>query len=372
MEEPTETPDSEADLEARIDAAEVLQSEARQDRVKDVEREAEIDRLTSKGDLVEEALKDHPVGAFRGERKKPDRKFNPVRLEKGWYDKAERTQRRILQKKIGSRRPEHDDPVNQKPHAKAVVEGRLFDPHPLSRVRKRDVESTGTIKAAVPVPLPVKPPPAPPPPAEGRCWECFKLIRRSGKNAVRAGTKFCTDNMGECRNAYNAREAERAELNAIYQDWWDSGRWDRMLSIHQVAANAMASSADRCGIKDATFVANPDGVLAVHANPLPPIAPLTACGVWVAARDGYAKLNVEVIATEVDGGTLYTFQIDPPEGNAQIDSIKFAGDPGREHVEYVDHSRLGSSLPPVTSTRQAIVTNRVAEYFAARKRDLAA
>jgi hypothetical protein len=359
--------------QARLEAAENLTLEARRDGVKDVEREAKIDELESAGDLVEGALKDRAVGAFRGERKTADRKINPVRMDKRWYGKTERTQRRIMQKKLGSYRPEPDDPVNQKPHAKAVVEGSLFDLHPLSRVRKRDVEATGTIRAAIPTPLPIKPPPAPAPPEEGRCWECYLPIRKSGKNKLRAGTNFCTDNMGECRKAYNSREADRAALNQIFKDWSDSRHGDRMLSIHRLAAEAMSDSADRCGIKDVTFVADPDGVLAVHANPLPPIVHcLTACEVLVAAGDGYAMLHVEVIATEVDGGTLYTFETDPPEGNAQIASIKFEGDPGREYVEYVDPNSPGSPLPPVTSTRQAIVTNRVTEFMAARRRDLAA
>jgi hypothetical protein len=362
----------EAAKQARLEAAENLTLEARRDGIKDVEREAKIDHLEAAGDLVEDARKDHPVGAFRGERKAPDRKINPVRMEKGWYVKAERTQRRMLQQKLGSYRPEPTDPVNQKPRAGGVAEGRLFDPHPLSRVRKRDVEATGMIRGAIPTPLPVRPvsPGAAEKPIKGCCWECYRPIRKSGKNKVRSSTKFCTDNMGECRKAYNSREADRAALTAIYKEWWDSGHGDRMLSIHRLAADEMACSADRCGIKDATFVAHLDGVLAVHAKPLPPIVPcLTA---WILAGSGYAMLHVEVIATEVDGGTLFTFEIDPPEGSAQIALIRFAGDPGREHVEYVDPSRPGSAPPPVTSVRQAIVTNRVVEFLAARRRDLAA
>jgi hypothetical protein len=358
--------DSELDAaaEQRLDAAENLRLEAKRDGVKDTEREAKIDELESAGDLVEEAI---PVGAFRGERKTPDRKINPVRMEKGWYVKTERAQRRILQKKLGSYRPEPDDPVNQKPHAKAVVEGSLFDLHPLSMVRKLDVEATGTIRAAIPAPLPVKPPPAPAPPEEGRCWECRLPIRKSGKNELRAGTKFCTDNMGKCRTAYNDREADRAALNEIFKDWSDSRHGERMLSIHRIAAVALRNSAARCGVKDVTFVATPDGVLATHTNPLPPLGPQA----WVLLEvgNGHAWHDVGIFATDVEAGTLYTFEMPcRPEGNATDVGLSFKGDPGVEWTSGV------APLPPLPpgAAMYAARNGRVAEYLAARKRDLAA
>ena len=182
----------------------------------------------------------------------------------------------------------------------------------------------------MPAPLPVKP--VSPGPAEepipGRCWECYLPIRKSGKNEVRTGTKFCTDNMGECRRRYNDREADRAERSKIFAEWSDSRHGERMFSIHCAAADAMYSSAIRCGI-NVTFTADDDGVLAVHTQPLPPFGP--KCCVSVEAGDGYKYHDVEIVATAVDAGTLYTFEMKArPEGNAQVFQLSFEGDPGLE------------------------------------------
>jgi hypothetical protein len=349
---------SDLDLEARQDEAEDLKLEARRDGVKDVEREAKIDQLESIGDLVGEAL---PIGAFRGERKTPDRKINPVRIDKSWHVKTERTQRRILQKKIGSYRPEPDDPVNQKPPGKSVAEGSLFDLHPLSRVRKRDVEATSVIRAAVPAPLPVKP--VSPGPAEepipGRCLECYTPLRKRD----RAGTKFCTDNMGECRKAYNSREADRAARNEIFKEWSDRRHGERMFSIHCRAADAMYFSAIRCGI-NVTFTADDDGVLAVHTQPLPPFGP--KCCVSVEDGDGYRFHDVEIVATPADAGTLYAVEMKArPEGNAQVFQLSFEGDPGPEWTGEALPTRA-PPLPP-GAAMYAARNGRVAEYIAACK-----
>jgi hypothetical protein len=354
----------EAATDARLDDAESLKSEARRDGIKDVAREALIDHLEASGDLVEDALKDHPVGAFRGERKTSDRKINPARMDKGWYGKTERTQRRMLQKKLGSYRPEPDDPVNQKPHAKGVAEGRLFDPHPLLEVRKRDVDATGTIKAATPPPLPVRPAPDHEP-IPGRCWWDYKPLRKRD----RAGTKFCTDNKGKCRRAWNAHEADRAAITEIFNEWSASRHGGRILSIHQAAAEAMFSSAARCGIKEGTFMATADGVLATHDAPLPPIE--LQGSVRVAAVDGYARHEVGIIATQADGGTLYMFEMNfRPEGDAVDVRLRFEGDPGID----CPYEGYGSPAPvlPRMSAMYAARTGRVSEFLAARQRDLAA
>jgi hypothetical protein len=353
--------------EQRIDAAENLRLEAKHDGVKDISREAEIDELESAGDLVEDAIKDRPVGAFRGERKTPDRKINPVRVNKSWHVKSERTQRRILQQKLGSYSPEADDPVPQNSYVKAVSEGSLFDRHPLSRVRQRDVEATRAIRTAIPDHPPVKPPPRPAPPAEGRCWRCRLPIRKSGKNKVRAGTHFCTDNRGECRIAFNDLEAYRDERTEIWTAWNDSQHETRMLSIHRLAATAMRGSADRCGI-DATFVATVDGILVTHDAPLPPIRP----GVCVqgeaqdgTAYDGYIH-QVAIVATDTDAGTMYTFEMQcRPKGIVRaVLCIEFEGDPGVSPPK--------RTPPPKMSASFAARNGRVAEYLAARKMNIAA
>ena len=359
-------------LESGLQAAEDLRLEALGDRIKDPEREAKIEKLESAGDLFEEA---RPLAPDRDDRRE---KYTPAKVEKGWFVKTERAQRRVLQKKLGSYRPEPDDPVNQKPSAKAVVEGSLFDLHPLSRVRKRDVEATGMIRAAIPAPLPVKPAPAPEP-IKGRCWECYKPLRKRD----RAGTKFCTDNMGECRKAYNSREADRDALNEIFKDWSDSRHDERMRSVYRLAAEAMWRSAHRCGIKEGTFVAAAVGVLAVHANPFPPIEPQGR--LKLQAGDGYTFHRIEITATATDTGTLFTFEIfsnlagvsttipeSPcrPEGFAIDIALRFRGDPG---VEWTSEAFL-TRVPPLPpgAAMYAARNGRAAEYLAARKRDLAA
>jgi hypothetical protein len=163
--------------------------------------------------------------------------------------------------------------------------------------------------------------------------------------------------LGECRKTYNAREADRAERAEIWKEWDASRHAERMFSIHQVVADVLSNSAARLGI-EASFVANPDGVLAVHDAPLPPIGPQ----VWVKLEgdhDGHIH-KLEVIATVADGGTLYEFGINLPEWYADRGCVwvMFEGDPGVGHV-------CDTAPPPILNVRQAILTNRVAEYLAA-------
>jgi hypothetical protein len=366
--------------EAHLDEAESLKLDAL-DRIKDPEREDQIEKLESAGDLFEEA---RPLAPDRDDRRE---KIKPAKVEKAWFTKTEAAQRRVLQKKLGSYRPEPDDPISQRPPAKAVAEGSLFDKHPLSRVRIRGVEATGTIKAAIPAPLPVKPvnPGLAEEPIPGRCLECYKPLRKRD----RAGTKFCTDNMGDCRKAYNAREANRAERNELWKAWDDSQHDKRMLSIHCAAADAMWRSAVRCGI-DVTFTADDDGVMTVHTKPLPPIVPLygsimpcfvTADGiqrgpvqpqifVWLEVDDGSVHHDVEIVATETDTGTLYSFEMARPEGFARDFGIGFEGDPGPEWTSEAFLTQL-PPLPP-GAAMYAARNGRSAEFLAARKRDLAA
>jgi hypothetical protein len=358
--------DSDIEMEARREAAEDLKLEALQDRLKDVEREARIERLEAGDDLLNEVNQDNSQGAVRADRDDRREKYTSAKVEKGWYVKPERTQRRILQKKLGSYRPDRNDPVPTKSHG-GVVEGSLFDLHPLKKVRQRDVEATGAIRAAIAAPLPVKPvsPGLAEEPIPGRCWECYKPLRRRD----RAGTKFCTDNMGECRKAYNSREADRAALKEIFKDWSDSQHGGRMLSIYRKGAAAMSRSAKRCGIKEGAFVATADGVLATNTKPLPPIEPQVS--VRLEDGDGYRYHQVEIAAINVEGGTLFTFEMPcRPEGDAIDLRLSFEGDPGVEFIAEALPTRV-SSLPP-GAAMYAARNGRVAEYLAARKRDLAA
>jgi hypothetical protein len=365
-EEPNEDArDSDTEREARREEAEALKLEARQDRVKDIEREARIDKLEAGDDLLNEVNHDNS----RGDRDDRREKYKPAKVEEGWFTKTARTQRRVLQKIVGSYRPEPDDPVNQKPYAKAIVEGSLFEFHPSAKIRGRDAEATGTIRAAKPAPLPVKPGPAPEP-IKGRCWECYRPLRKRD----RAGTKFCTDNMGECRKAYNNREADRADLSDLFKKWNDGRHADRMLSIHRAAAVALRDSAAWCGI-NATFEATTDGVLATHAKPLPPIKPhvLVQLG---APGGGYTMHRVEVIATDDDEGTCFTFEIFSnqagvsttipesscrPEGMAQLIWLSFEGDRGVSLPK-------PAQPPPQMSAMYAARNHRVAQYLTDRKR----
>jgi hypothetical protein len=379
MTNPNETPDDQnvdqdGAIEAQRDEAETLKIEALQDGVKDIEREARIEKLDAGDDLVNEVDHDNSQKAVRADRDDRREKYKSAKVEKAWFDKTGRTQRRILQQKNGSYRPEADDPVSHG-RPRVIVEGSLFDLHPLARVRKLDVKATGTIRAAIPsAPLPVRP--ISPGPAEepipGRCLECYTPLRKRD----RAGTKFCTDNMGECRKAYNSREADRAILDRRFKDYQISKQADRVLSIHRVAADAMRHSAARCGIKDASFVSTDEGVLAVHAVPLPPIEP----EVWVQLEsgDGFTSHRVEIVATDADEGTLYTFGIFSnwvgmapalaetpcqPEGFAIDIGLGFEGDPGEVPP---------TPAPPPMSAMFAALNGRVDEFLMARAKDLAA
>jgi hypothetical protein len=367
-----------------IDVAQDLRDQALEDRIRDVEREAKIEQLEAGDDLLNEVNQDTATGTFaQGGWHSDRKKIKTPAKDDGWFLKTERAQRRVLQKKLGSYRPEPDDPVNQRRPAKSVAEGSLFDLHPLSRVRRRDVEATGTIRAAISAPMPVKPvhPGAAEEPIPGRCWWDYKPLRKRD----RAGTKFCTDNMGECRKRYNAREADRAEREELWKAWDDSQHEKRMFSIHRRAADALYSSAIRCGL-DVTFMADDDGVLAVHTKPLPPIVPLYGSimpcfviqrgpvrpqiFVWLEVDDGSVHHDVEIVATETDTGTLYSFEMARPEGFARDFGIGFEGDPGPEWTSGAFLTQL-PPLPP-GAAMYAARNGRTAEYLAACKRDLAA
>jgi hypothetical protein len=378
---------------AREVEAEDLRDQALEDGVRDVERAARIEKLEAGDDLLNEVNQGTATGTFAQGGWHSDRKeIKTPAKDEGWFSKPARAQRKILQKKIGSYRPEPDDPISQRLRGKGVSNGSLFDLHPLSRVRIRDVEATSTIRANIPLPLPVRPvhPGAAEEPIPGRCWECYTPLRKRD----RAGTKFCTHNMGECRKRYNARAADRAELNKLWKEWDDSQHEKRMLSVHRAAAEAMYLSALRCGIKEGTFQATADGVLAVHAKPLPPLNPQVLLnlddevgslysirGFGVQHIQGHKYLEVEVVATATDTGTLFTVNLPcRPEGTANVFLLSFAGDPGEEYRYRPDPEAGGrtSSLPmheptpPPMSAMYAAYNGRTAEYLAARKRDLAA
>jgi len=344
---------------AREVEAEDLRGQALEDRIRDVERAARIEHLEAGDDLLNEVNQDTATGPFAQRGWHSDRKkIKPAKVEKGWFAKTDRAQRRGLQKKLGSYRPEPDDPISQRRPAKSVAEGSLFDLHPLSRVRIRDVEATSTIRANIPLPLPVKPvhPGAAEAPIPGRCWECYTPLRKRD----RAGTKFCTHNMGDCRRRYNSREADRAERAKLFNDWWIS----RHGSVYEQAAATMTRSAIRCGI-DATFTATADGVLAVHDQPLPPVVPKAI--VRFEAPGGYALPHVEATAT--DTGTLYTFDMPRMDGDVAEFWASFEGDPGVARTD--EEVPVLPPLPP-GAAMYAARNGRTAEFLMARKRDLAA
>lgn len=380
---------------AREVEAEDLKDEALKDRIKDVERAARIEQLEAGDDLVEEnrpALKKGALADGNWHSVK-DEKIKPAKVEKTWYTKPARAQRRELQKKLGSYAPEHDDPISQRLRPKGISNGSLFDMHPLSRIRIRDVVATATIKEAKPAPLPIKPvhPGAAEEPIPGRCWECYTPLRKRD----RKGTKFCTNTKGECRNTYTARAADRAEQEEVWKAWEDRQHEKRMFSIHCRAADALYYSALRCGL-DVTFTADEDGVLAVHARPLPPIVPQSSNaqilvhlndegGAIHAFQLGVQRIygsnyhEVEVVATATAAGTLFTFKLPcRPEGTANYITLGFEGDPGEEWRSKPDPDTSGrtSSLPtrePAPTPMSAMYAarnGRTAEYLA--KRDLAA
>jgi hypothetical protein len=380
-------------VEDSQEEAEDLRLKALEDRIRDVEREVKIEQLEAGDNLLNEVNQDTATGTFaQGGWHSDRKKIKTPAKDDGWFSKPARAQRKILQKKIGSYRPEPDDPISQRPRAKGVAEGSLFDLHPLSRVRIRDVEATSTIRAAKPAPLPVKPvhPGAAEEPIPGRCWECYTPLRKRD----RAGTKFCTDNMGECRKTYNAREADRAERARLWKEWDDSQHEKRMLSVHRAAAEAMYLSALRCGIKEGTFQATADGVLAVHTKPLPPLNPQALVsvddevgslyairGFGVQHISGSNYHEVEVVATATATGTLFEFKLPcRPEGTANHITLGFEGDPGPEWRSRPDLENSGrtSSLPthepppPPMSAMYAAYNGRTAEYLATRKRGLGA
>jgi hypothetical protein len=379
---------------AREVEAEDLKDEALEDRVFDVEREERIEKLEAGDDLLNEVNQDTATGPFAKGGWHSVKEIKPAAKDDGWFAKPARTQRRELQKKIGSYRPEPDDPISQRQRPKGVANGSLFDMHPLSRVRQRDAEATSTIREAKPAPLPVKPvhPGAAEKPIEGCCWWCYKPFRKRD----RKGTKFCTDNRGECRKLYNDLAADRAEQEELWNDWEERQHAKRMHSIHSVAAEAMYLSAIGCGIKEGTFQATADGVLAVHTKPLPPVVPQSSnAQILVHLNDeggaihafqlgtqrihGRKHHEVGVVATATDTGTLFTFKLPcRPEGSANYITLAFEGDPGPEWISRPDQEAGGrtSSLPtfepppPPMSAMYAAYNGRTAEYLAARERGL--
>lgn len=215
--EPTDT-EAEIELAARRVEAEDLKIEARQDRVKDIEREAKIERLESVGDLVDKP-KAQTVqrGPFaHGDYGTQDNTAaNPAKIQPSWYTKSQATQRKELEKIMGTYRPVrgarkitlHDpgDPIRP---------GSLKDRHENPDVRRRNIKADSILGKATPF-IPKRPASAPEP-VMGYCRGCHKALPRYG---IRADTKFCQDNNGKCSREFHNREKNREILNAAFKDY---------------------------------------------------------------------------------------------------------------------------------------------------------
>lgn len=223
-EEPT-NPGRETELQAQLDAAEDLKSEARDDRIKDTEREAKIEALeVSEDDLVEMA-KDDPSskkGTFAksGYCTKDNTKVITANVEPSWFKKSGAAQRAALEKIMGTYRPLRSA---RKLKAKAVSDlprpWTLKDHHESPDVRRRIAKADALLDAHPITKPPVAPAPAPEP-VMGYCHfvACSKALPRVG---IRPDTKFCPEKngvVGKCRADHNRREANRRILDAAFRD----------------------------------------------------------------------------------------------------------------------------------------------------------
>jgi hypothetical protein len=330
-------------------------------------------KAVERGDLEAEG----DLAALHKDRRRDDGEtpnngaVTPAKTEKGWYAKSGNAQRRALEMLMGTYRPRSTDPIRLPTSRNGVRSpGTLKDHHESQKFRRRDNEAGELIKAAAPAPQPAVIQLPPLPAVVGYCHYCRGPIPPS----MRADSKFCR---GAHRTAFFRREANREKLDRLFKDHKQSQHAGRMLDIHWHAAAAMSRSAARCGIA-ATFVATDDGVLATHAAPLPPIAWQVTSGfgnpppppsapwqvhAWSEADDGSAIGEATIEATATSEGTLYTFEMPvPPEGTVKGVWIEFEGDPGvSSNVPTVQ------PVPPVLSGRQALLTNRVAEFLATRR-----
>jgi hypothetical protein len=342
---------------------------ARAAGVRDVER----GELESEGNLV----------ALHKERRRDDGetpsngKVTPAKTEKGWYAKSGSAQRRALERLMGTYRPHATDPIRLPTSRNGVRSpGTLKDHHESQKVRRRDNEAGALIRAAAPAPQPAVIQLPPLPAIVGYCH--YHYCGAPIPPEMRADSKFCC---GAHRTAFSRHEANRQKLDKLFKDHKQSQHAGRMLDVYRFAAGAMQDSADRLGI-DATFTATDDGVVAVHAAPLPPIAwrvtpDFTGIATpnlstpWQARvrselGDGSTGCEANVVATATDTGTLFAFEMAaPPQGPVMNVWIEFEGDPGF----HIDEPTV-QPVPPVLSGRQAILTNRVVEYLATRRNAL--
>jgi hypothetical protein len=275
-------------------------------------------------------------------------KIAPAKQEKGWYAKSPEAQRKEIEKICGT----HRSGGSHTTRTPTPQGSRLAQPWTLKD--KNDGAADALIKAgAKPKSKPA--PVASPEPIAGSCLHCGNDLPRYG---LQAGARFCNKAHA---NAFNYQKAQRDKANKAFKDYQPSKHSERMLDIHRHVAGAMRDSAERCGIA-ATFTATDGGVLAVHVSPLPLIAPGRG---WVQSegRDGYDMHRIEIVATATNEGTLFEV-LCHPEGDVRMAWIEFAGDPG-----FIPPK---PAPPPPLTCRQAILTNRVAEFMTMRKQALVA
>ena len=205
--------------ETRQDEAEALKIEAAQDGIKDVDREAKIERLESAGDMVEEnrpAIKKGALadGNWHSDRGKP----KPAKTEKAWYRLSLRRQDIELQKISGTYRPRRGDPHSKsrkpdRPEDRVIQSGPLYEAHESPKVRRNDAMASGILEAdESKKPQPPKPKPPALPAVMGYCRECHKAIPRG----MRTDAKFCSEAHSK---AFRRREMAKEIANrALFKD----------------------------------------------------------------------------------------------------------------------------------------------------------
>jgi hypothetical protein len=221
--EPKYADGSDIELESRLESAEDLRLKALEDGVRDVAREARIERLESAGDMVEENRLAIKNGALADGNWHSDRgKVKPAETEKTWYKLSDRRQQIELQKIAGTYRPGRGDPrsKSRKPDTsedRIFTPGSLHDKHESAHVRRNNTVADGIIKAdraKAKTKAKTKAKPQLPAPEQilGYCRECNGPIPRN----MRADAVFCSEAHSK---AFRRREMAKEVANrALFKD----------------------------------------------------------------------------------------------------------------------------------------------------------
>jgi len=222
-EEPKEldAKDPDIDMEARRDQAEDLKLKALQDGVKDIDREAKIERLEGAGDMVADVSKDpagkgtFAQGDWHSDRGKP----KPAKTEKAWYKLSDRRQQIELEKLSGTYRycpGDHYAKTRAKGGGeyRVFTQGSLHDSHESAKVRRNNTVANGIINADL-AKTKTKTKPLLPAPERifGYCRECHTAIPRN----MRTDAKFCSEAHSK---AFRRRELAKEVANrALFKDY---------------------------------------------------------------------------------------------------------------------------------------------------------